>query len=241
MRRKNAEAQVALPTELLRLINDYQAGRALLSDEFIGRVRALAPVQVARRPPPTLYHKTDLPLFGEASTADRCDGFLALEAIQQQVREGKLAAQVAMKYLVPVARVSAGDCTRMAAAFVAHHCNTRQAGQLYTAWRNGTRAARERILGEPEVFLKTQRQTRGAMPAAVEQVERDLDVVIAILRRTGKRLPKLCRRLLAGNRNKRSARWKLRAGNSTGWRFARHGTRSRSKWTRATSSRMRVR
>ena len=65
MRRKNAEAQVALPTELLRLINDYQAGRALLSDEFIGRVRALAPVQVARRPPPTLYYKTDLTLFGE--------------------------------------------------------------------------------------------------------------------------------------------------------------------------------
>src|SRR5579862_8651600 len=42
------------------------------------------------------------------------------EAIQQQVREGKLTAQVAMKYLAPVARVSAGDCTRMAAAFVAH-------------------------------------------------------------------------------------------------------------------------
>src|SRR5450631_3774330 len=52
------------------------------------------------------------------------------EAIQRQVREGKLAAQVAMKYLAPVARVSADDCTRMAAAFVALGCNTRQAGQL---------------------------------------------------------------------------------------------------------------
>src|SRR5471032_696267 len=75
------------------------------------------------------------------------------EAIQQQVREGKLAAQVAMKYLVPVARVSADDCTRMAAAFVAHRCDTRQAGQLYMAWRKGTRAVRERILAEPELFL----------------------------------------------------------------------------------------
>jgi ParB family transcriptional regulator, chromosome partitioning protein len=110
------------------------------------------------------------------------------EAIQQQVREGKLAAQVAMKYLVPVARVNAEDCTRMAAAFVAHHCNTRQAGQLYTAWRKGTRAVRERILTEPELFLKTQRQSPAARPAAVEQVERDLDMVIAILRRTGRRL-----------------------------------------------------
>ena len=110
------------------------------------------------------------------------------EAIQQQVREGKLAAQVAMKYLVPVARVNAGDCTRMAAAFVAHRCNTRQAGQLYTAWRTGTRAVRERILAEPELFLQTQRQAPAATPAAVEQVERDLDMVIAILRRTGRRL-----------------------------------------------------
>ena len=110
------------------------------------------------------------------------------EAIQQQVREGKLAAQVAMKYLVPVARVSADDCTRMAAAFVAHRCNTRQAGQLYTAWRKGTRVVRERILAEPELFLKTQRQAPAARPAAVEQVERDLDMALAILRRTGRRL-----------------------------------------------------
>jgi ParB family transcriptional regulator, chromosome partitioning protein len=110
------------------------------------------------------------------------------EALQQQVREGKLAPQVAMKYLVPVARANAGDCTRMAAAFVAQHCTTRQAGQLYTAWRNGTRAVRERILAEPELFLKTQRQTTPAKPSAAAQVERDLDMAIAILRRTGKRL-----------------------------------------------------
>lgn len=110
------------------------------------------------------------------------------EAIQQQVREGKLASQVAMKYLVPVARVNADDCARMAAALVAHHCDTRQAGQLYTAWRKGTRVARERILSEPELFLKTQRQPAAAKAAAVEQVERDLEMALAILRRAGRRL-----------------------------------------------------
>ena len=110
------------------------------------------------------------------------------EAIQQQVREGKLAAQVAMKYLVPMARVKVEDCERMSAAFVKHRCDTRQAGQLYAAWRDGTRAVRERILTEPELFLKTQRQPPAAKPAAIEQVERDLDMVIAILRRAGRRL-----------------------------------------------------
>jgi len=110
------------------------------------------------------------------------------EAIQQQVREGKIAAQVAMKYLVPVARVSAEDCTRMAAAFVAHRCDTRQAGQLYAAWRKGTRLVRERILAEPELFLKTQKQAPAAQPAAVEQLERDLQMAMAILHRAGRRL-----------------------------------------------------
>src|SRR3981081_3006972 len=65
------------------------------------------------------------------------------EAIQKQVREGNLSAQIAMKYVVPAARVSADDCERMAGAFVKHRCDTRQAAQLYTAWRDGSRAARE--------------------------------------------------------------------------------------------------
>ena len=110
------------------------------------------------------------------------------EAIQQQVREGKLAAQVAMKYLVPVARVDAEHCGRMAAVFIEHRCDTRHAGQLYTAWRQGTRVVRERILAEPELFLKTQRQPPATKPAAVEQVVRDLEMATAILRRASRRL-----------------------------------------------------
>ncbi len=97
------------------------------------------------------------------------------EAIQQQVREGAIAAQLAMKYLVPVARVSLEQCEQMAAAFVQHHCDTRQAGQLYAAWRDGSRVVRERILAEPELFLKTQRQPPSAMPAAAA-LERELEM-----------------------------------------------------------------
>jgi ParB family chromosome partitioning protein len=109
------------------------------------------------------------------------------ETIQQLVREGAIAAQVAMKYLVPIARVSGDDCTRMAAAFVQHRCDTRQAGQLYAAWRDGSRVVRERILAEPELFLKTQRQPPAARPAAAA-LERDLEMAVAILHRAGRRL-----------------------------------------------------
>jgi ParB family chromosome partitioning protein len=109
------------------------------------------------------------------------------EAIQQQVREGAIAAQLAMKYLVPVARVSLEQCAQMAAAFVQHHCATRQAGQLYAAWRDGSRVVRERILAEPELFLKTQRQPPSTRPAATA-LERELEMAAAILHRAGRRL-----------------------------------------------------
>jgi ParB/RepB/Spo0J family partition protein len=110
------------------------------------------------------------------------------EAIQQQVREGQIATQVALKYLVPVARVDAGQCQQMAAVFAEHRCDTRQAGQLYTAWRKGTGVARERILAEPELFLKTQRQAPAAKPAVAQQVMRDLEMAVAILHRANRRL-----------------------------------------------------
>jgi ParB family chromosome partitioning protein len=109
------------------------------------------------------------------------------ESTQQQVREGALGAQLAMKYLVPVARVNVEDCARMAAAFVQHHCDTRQAGQLYAAWRDGTRLVRERLLAEPELFLKTQRQPPADRPSAAG-LERELEMALAILRRAGRRL-----------------------------------------------------
>lgn len=109
------------------------------------------------------------------------------ETIQQQVREGALSAQLAMKYLVPVARVNVEDCARMAAAFVQQRCDTRQAGQLYAAWRDGSRVVRERLLAEPELFLKTQRQPPAARPL-VAGLERELEMALAILRRAGRRL-----------------------------------------------------
>ncbi len=80
-----------------------------------------------------------------------------------------------MKYLVPIARVSADGCERMAAIFVKHRCDTRQAAQLYTLRGAKVRAWFASAFSlEPALFLKTQRQSTTAMPKAVEQVERDL-------------------------------------------------------------------
>jgi ParB/RepB/Spo0J family partition protein len=111
------------------------------------------------------------------------------EAIQQQVREGKVLAQVAMRFLVPVARQSLEDCQRMAGIFAQHHCDTREAGQLYAAWRNASPAVRKRLLDDPELFFKTQRQAQEKIPAAPgTELMRDLEMAAAIVNRAQRRL-----------------------------------------------------
>jgi hypothetical protein len=111
------------------------------------------------------------------------------EAIQQQVREGKIPGQVALKFLVPVARQSKEDCQRMAAIIAQHHSDTREAGQLYAAWRKGSPAIHKRILDDPELFFKTQRQAQEKTPAgAGAELLRDLEMVAAIVNRVQQRL-----------------------------------------------------
>jgi len=110
------------------------------------------------------------------------------EAIQQQVREGKISAHVAMKYLVPVARVSLDDCQRMAAIFAQRHCDTRQAGQLYAAWRDGSPLIRKRILDQPELFLKTRQPVEPKAAGPASALLHDLEIVAAIVHRAQRRL-----------------------------------------------------
>jgi ParB/RepB/Spo0J family partition protein len=111
------------------------------------------------------------------------------EAIQQQVREGKISAHVAMKFLVPVARINPEDCQRMAAAFAQHHCDTRQAGQLYAAWRGGPPVIRQRLLDEPALFFKAQRQAEPKATAApAAELLRDLEMAAANVNRAARRL-----------------------------------------------------
>src|SRR2546428_12442474 len=76
------------------------------------------------------------------------------ETVQQRVRAGEISAHVAMKYLAPVARTNLKDCQRMAEVFSKHRFSSRQAGELYAAWRDAVASIRQRILDSPELFLK---------------------------------------------------------------------------------------
>ena len=101
------------------------------------------------------------------------------EAVQQHVREGRIAAQIAMRYLAPAARIDQEQCQRMAQIFAQQHWTTRQAADLYNAWRHAKGIARERILAEPALFLKT-RQQRQPTSATLES---ELDQIVMIARR----------------------------------------------------------
>jgi ParB family transcriptional regulator, chromosome partitioning protein len=110
------------------------------------------------------------------------------EAIQQYIREGRIGAQLALKYLVPAARISREDSKQLAAAFIHCHCDTRQAGQLYAGWKSGSRAVRERILTGPALYLKTQRQAPAPAKTPASSLERDVGMAVAILERAGRQV-----------------------------------------------------
>lgn len=102
------------------------------------------------------------------------------EAVQQLVREGQIAPQIAMRYVAPVARVSTEQCLRMAHVFAQQHWTTRQAAAFYNAWRGAKGLARERILAQPGLFLKTQQQPP---PQPALTLESELNKIIAIAQR----------------------------------------------------------
>jgi ParB/RepB/Spo0J family partition protein len=107
------------------------------------------------------------------------------ESVQREVREGRIAPQIAMRYLTPVARLDLDQCVRMAQIFSRPHWTTRKAAALYQAWRDArSRRARERILAAPELFLKAQQQQP---PAATDGLENDLRQMVAIAKRAVQR------------------------------------------------------
>jgi ParB/RepB/Spo0J family partition protein len=129
------------------------------------------------------------------------------EQVQEQVRRGEISAHVAMKYLVPVTRTHVEDAKRMATGFAAHRFNSRQAGQLYAAWREASAEVRQRILDQPQLFLKAHQQVDPPPSSLGDELVRDLNMVLAITQRAGRRLA--CAAPLMGRAQIDDARHKI--------------------------------
>ena len=112
------------------------------------------------------------------------------DAVQEKVRRGDITPHVAMRFLVPVARANPQDCRTMAEAFSADKFSSREAAELYAAWRDSSPGMRVRILADPALFLKARRQiekARAPDERASAELLRDLEMVSAIARRAGRR------------------------------------------------------
>ena len=111
------------------------------------------------------------------------------ESVQQLVRLGKIGAHSAMKYLTPIARANRYDCERLAVEIAHSQLSTREVGILYAAWRNGVPSVRNRVIGDPKLFLRARREIEQEDPVSVragEELLRNLDMVGAIARRAAR-------------------------------------------------------
>jgi ParB/RepB/Spo0J family partition protein len=76
------------------------------------------------------------------------------EAVQTAVREGRIGAHAAEKYLVPLARAMREHAERLVRNLGDLRPSDRQLERLYGAWRSGDAQTRERIVDHPGLFLE---------------------------------------------------------------------------------------
>jgi ParB/RepB/Spo0J family partition protein len=110
-------------------------------------------------------------------------------SVQEQVREGRISSHAVMKYLLPMARAKVADSEALAAVAAKEKLTSREVGDIYAAWRDGSPAYRRRLLREPQLFLKTRRElVREAVSASpVRDLMRDLEGAAALSRRACRR------------------------------------------------------
>jgi len=78
-------------------------------------------------------------------------------SIQDLIRQGRIVPHAAAKHLVPLARANPDQCERLAMNIAAHRLSTREVGEIHAAWRDGSASARQHIVEDPDLFLRTRR------------------------------------------------------------------------------------
>lgn len=106
---------------------------------------------------------------------------------QDRVRRGQLSAQVATKYLVPLARANGGQCETLVLNLRGHRPSVREMQRLYTAWRAGDTAQRQKIVECPKLFLKATAPEE-PMSEAAKRLLDELLMLTAVCRRAERRL-----------------------------------------------------
>ncbi len=104
------------------------------------------------------------------------------------VRKGAVCAHAAMKYLSPLARANADQCTSLVGALGGSRLSERELGRIYAGWRDSPELERERIVEAPLTYLAAQLEAADPelpSPGAEldEAMRRDLESLAAIAHR----------------------------------------------------------
>jgi ParB/RepB/Spo0J family partition protein len=105
------------------------------------------------------------------------------DAIQELVREGKLAPHAAMKHLLPLARANRAGAIALAQAIAPLRPSTRQTATLCAAFARGNAKARAQLLEHPELLLRVSEESPRQPDDPAGQLVRDVRSVGGIARR----------------------------------------------------------
>ena len=108
---------------------------------------------------------------------------------QEAVRDGRVSAQAAQRYLVPLARANSKQCETLARNLKGDRVSVRQLHTLYVAWRGGDATTRQRLVDYPSLFFAAREAARNDEPVR-DEVMHDLDSVIGALSRARRRIDK---------------------------------------------------
>ena len=109
------------------------------------------------------------------------------EIAQRAVRDGRMPAQAAMKYLVPLSRDKRVSCERIVVNLGSESVTERQVQRLYTAWRTADASLRERIEQHPRLFLQADEAVRDDK-SDTELLVGDLNAISGLCFRARRRL-----------------------------------------------------
>jgi ParB-like chromosome segregation protein Spo0J len=109
------------------------------------------------------------------------------EVAQRAVRDGRMPAQAAMKYLVPLSRDKRAACERIVLNLGSESVTERQVQRLYTAWRTADAALRDRIEQHPGLFLQADEAVRDDK-SDTELLVGDLNAISSLCFRARRRL-----------------------------------------------------
>ncbi len=117
---------------------------------------------------------------------------LPAEAIEL-VRDGKVCAHAAERFLVPLARAKKEDCLVLARAIAKDKLSTRQVALLHRGFVSGSDATRARLIENPALYLqaaaeaeKTAQEKKTKSP--LDLVLDDLNIVASVSSRLNRRL-----------------------------------------------------